>query len=71
MDVPLDVCLQRLATRRSDRGEHRVIDPKLTTKRFNAIARTKRNFIDGRFRTVTLSDNNGANEILELFRAGT
>lgn len=71
MSATYEECLTRLRQRRNSRGEMKALDPKRTAKRHYEVARTKRNFIDGRFRTVTLSDDRGAEEILELYRAAS
>lgn len=69
MDTPLQVCLDRVASRRKARGDDRPLDPKNTTVKYNNVLRSIPTIRAAGRRLVTIDHRFPVHNVLRLFRA--
>lgn len=67
LPTSLEECLARVEARRLEVGNQKLFDPKRTKSRYRDVERWRMR-LEKRFRSVTLSKDQGAQELLEIFR---
>lgn len=69
LDTPLQVCIDAVQQRRTDRDDERKLNPKNLTEAFKACVRVRKTLLDeGVLRVMDISRENGLSTILKLLK---
>lgn len=72
LDTPLQVCIDAVQQRRTDRDDERTLNPKNLTEAFKACVRVRKTLQnEGVLRILDISRENGLATILELLKEAT
>lgn len=69
LDTPLELCLERIQTRRALKGDHRPLDPKNTAAKHASSQRARGRLEELGLRCVTLNHKKANKQVLELLHA--
>lgn len=65
IDTPLETCIKRVKQRRATKGNEKVFDPKNLIKKFSAVQRTRKRYLeDGIVTVIDTSSTDGADKVL-------